>query len=226
VGGGRAVAGQSFDPVDDAAGPGERLRRRDLARLPGNPGEGVEEVHAMLDPDPAALLRRPEPVIVRQFQPGGVVGQIHVAQRAQHTGLAQRRRCGPEGVVAHHVVDREPDAVLIGGPDQRGAFGLGERQGLLAEEVFAGLQHGQALSMVQVWRCVEGHDRHPVIGQQIGQAGAGPRAVLRGLLPRPPGVDVGHGDDARFRHGGESLQAELPESPRADQPDSDWGVHG
>ena len=87
----RAVAHGAMDVLFDGrrrAGSNAALGRHHASGAQPA-GEEVEEVHAVLDEDPAALGSVPEPVFARQVFIRCVVFKVSVQQIAQRLGLDQ-----------------------------------------------------------------------------------------------------------------------------------------
>ena len=143
------------------------LRGRDGARAQPA-GEQVEEVHAVLDEDPAALGPVPEPVLGRQVLVRGVVLERSRAgprpapsdwirrPTASYTGLY---RCIRLATTSRSLLPRRRD------------HGVGlldrHRQRLLADDVLAGLEGGHRLRMVQERRSGDVDQVDVVAGQEL-----------------------------------------------------------
>ena len=86
-----AVSHDALDVLLDrrrGPGPEPALGRLDLARAEPA-GEEVEEMHAVLDEDAAALRPVPEPVFRPEVLVGGIILEGPVDQLAQHLGFDQ-----------------------------------------------------------------------------------------------------------------------------------------
>ena len=183
-------------------------------------GRRVEEVHAVLDEDPAADRLVPEPVVGVEVLVAGVVLEAEAPHRAEQ-GAAQPAQRAQQRVVAEHVVDDQDPAGALDGRDQVPRVGVVEGERLLAEHVLAGLE--RRLRDLGVTGRRRGHDDgvDVVVGEQV--APRRPRTGHRGPAPGPRAAagresatarraTVGQRGGGRGEEGGEATRPDQPET--------------
>ena len=156
---------------------------------PSQPGEQVEEVHAVLDEDAAALGSVPEPVFARQVFIRGVVLKVSVQEIAQDLGLDQVFDCVVDRVVPLHQVDRQQQASFAGDRDHGVGLLERHRQRFLADDVLAGFERREGLRSSE--ETAESRYRP-------GRRRLAPAAYRRPGCPEYRNAPPRHGPPARF----------------------------
>ena len=188
---------------------------------PSQPGEQVEEVHAVLDEDAAALVAIPEPVLGRQALVGGVVLEVAVQHLARAPGTRSAGDRVEERVVAlHEVGDEQGRSRARAAAIISSAWADGQRQGLLADDVLAGLQGGHRLRVVEERRRGD-VDEVEVVAPRRSSTSSTFSIPNRAAAASDGGpVGAGHADELDAGHLGELLEREQAEAAAADHAQS------
>ena len=214
------VAHGALHLVLAAVGPATGLRGDDFAGAQPT-GQHVEEVHAVLDEDSAALFAVPEPVLRRQILVGRVVLEVTVQQFAERSAFDDLADDVEQRVVSlHQVRDEQP---ILSPRERHQLVGLFDRQRerLLADDVLARFECHLGLLVMQKRRRgdVDEVDRRQV-EQPIDVDNVLEAVTLRRRQRgRPRGA--GHSGQPHAGDLHELLQREQAEAAAADHADTE-----
>jgi hypothetical protein len=106
-------------------------------------------VNTVLDENPSAFAAIPEPMFRTEALVTGVVLEVTVKKFAQHLGLDQGPNPFEERVVALHQIGDQQQVVLPGERNHLIRLFQVQRERLFTNHVFAGLQTGHGLRVMQ-----------------------------------------------------------------------------
>jgi hypothetical protein len=178
-------------------------------------------MHAVLDEDPAALDRVPEPVV----RPKPLVGRIVLEGPVQH--VAENLRVHElldlpeEWVIALHQVGGEEKALIS--RDGHELVGLlhCDGQRLLDDDVLTGAQSVSRLLVVEKWRGGDVHELHVGHREQHLRAFHVRKTEPRGAGERRFAMRAGDVPQCDPRHLRELLGGEHGEATKAEDADAD-----
>ena len=186
----------------------------------------VEEMHAMLDEDSAALLAIPEPMLRRKILVGGVVLEVAVQEFAKRLAIDDLADDVEQRVVSLHQVRDEQSILSPRERDQLVGLFDRQRERLLADDVLARLRVLAWIARnaeMAAWRCRP--NRPPVI-RVADRHRRRPRAHNAAPLPGPPAARrAGHSSQPHSRNLHELLQREQPEAATTDNADTELVAH-